>query len=183
LSDVSFEPILHFSIPTAGPYFQAMVSIRTLTSNDRDELIDVWHSGWHDAHANIVPKGVLRYRTLECFWSWFRGSTDQFHIAVDNGVLGFVSTQGSEIVKLYVDPTARGTGVASKLLSHGERELHNQGVTDAVLFCTAGNARAQRFYGREGWILSETRPDRLWIPDDVSEEFIVDTHRYEKKLH
>mgnify|MGYP001793675806 CR=1 FL=1 len=166
-----------------GTYFQAMVSIRSLTFDDRDELINLWHNGWHDAHANIVPEGVLRYRTLECFEEWFRGSADQFHVAVDNGVLGFVSMQGSEIVKLYVDPTARGAGIASKLLFHGERELYNEGVTDGVLLCTAGNARAQRFYNREGWILSETFPDRLWLPDGVSEEYFVDTHRYEKKLN
>lgn len=159
-----------------------MANIRTLIPNDRDELIKIWHGGWHDAHANVVPKDVLRYRTVECFWAWFRSSTDQFHVAVDNKVLGFVSTQGSEVVKLYVDPTARGTGMASELLTYGERELHNRGVTDAELFCTVGNARAQRFYDREGWILSKTFPDRLWLPDGVSGEFIVDTHRFGKKL-
>lgn len=159
-----------------------MVSIRPLRSDDYNEVIDIWHSGWHDAHANIVPTGVLRYRTIECFWAWLHGSTNQTYVAVDDGVLGFVSTQGSEIVKLYVDTDARGTGIATNLLSFGEREIHNRGIVDAVLFCTAGNARAQRFYDREDWTLTKTFSDSLWLPDGASGEFIVDTHRYSKQV-
>ena len=159
-----------------------MASIRPLRPADHDEVIDIWHSGWHDAHANIVPTGVLRYRTVECFWAWFQGSTNQTHVAVDDGVLGFVSTQGSEIVKLYVGPDARGTGMATKLLSFGEREIHNRGIVDAMLFCTAGNARAQRFYDREDWTLTKTFSDSLWLPDGASGKFIVDTHQYSKQV-
>lgn len=159
-----------------------MASIRPIRPKDRDEVIDVWHSGWHHAHAAIVPEGILRYRTIECFWAWLHGSTDKFHVAVDGVVLRFVSMQGPEIVKLYVSLNAQGTGIAAKLLSYGERELNKQGVTDGLLLCTAGNTRAQRFYDRVGWTLCKTFSDKLWLPKGVSGEFIVDTHRYQKRL-
>jgi len=88
-------------------------------------------------------------------------------------------------VKLYVDSNVRGKSIAAKLLSYGEKKIHNQGtgpIVDAVLFCTAGNVRAQRFYNREGWTLTKTFSDRLWLPESASGEFIVDTHRYSKQL-
>ncbi len=160
-----------------------MICIRPLRPDDHGKIVDIWHSGWHDAHADIVPKGVIDYRTIECFWSWLHCSTDQFYVAVGGAILGFVSTKGPEIVKLYVDPDSRGNGTATALLSYGERIIHEQGIVDAVLFCTAGNARAQRFYDREGWTLTKTFSDRLWLPDNAFGEFIVDTHRYSKRVN
>ncbi len=55
-----------------------MLSIRPLISDDHCEIVDIWHRGWHDAHAGLVPKGVLNYRTIDYFWSWLHCSTDQF---------------------------------------------------------------------------------------------------------
>jgi ribosomal protein S18 acetylase RimI-like enzyme len=109
-------------------------------------------------------------------------STDQFHVAVDGRVVGFVATNGSELVKLFVSADVRGSGIAAALLSHGERQISECGISEAVLFCTAGNTRAQRFYNREGWTLCETFPDKLWLPEKVNQEFVVATHRYEKHL-
>ena len=47
-----------------------MVSIRSAQPEDRSAIVDIWHAGWHDAHANLVPEGILEFRTVECFWSW-----------------------------------------------------------------------------------------------------------------
>ncbi len=85
-------------------------------------------------------------------------------------------------MKLYVDAKSRGTGTAATLLSFGERRVHDQGMVDSVLFCTAGNARAERFYEREGWTLTETFSDELWLPESAVGVFIADTHRYTKRL-
>ena len=57
------------------------------------------------------------------------------------------------MVKLYVAANARGTGAAAALLAFGERAIANSGETVAVLYCTAGNTRAQKFYIREGYRL------------------------------
>lgn len=129
-----------------------------------------------------MPEDILEFRTVEYFWVWLKCSTDQFYVALNDGVAGFVAVNKSELVKLYVDADVRGTGIAKALLSYAEAQLSNNGIQDAVLLCTAGNTRAQRFYSREGWILSDTFSDKLWLPENTTGEFIVDTHRYEKHL-
>ena len=55
-------------------------------------------------------------------------------------------------------------------------------MVDGVLFCTAGNARAERFYEREGWTLTKTFFDELWLPESAVGVFTADTHRYTKLL-
>lgn len=159
------------------------VSIRPARSGDCEAIIGLWHTGWHDAHASIVPAGVLAYRTISSFRAWLKASDERFHVAERAGlIIGVATVRGSEVVKLYVGRAARGTGVADALLSHAEGYLACSGIRDAVLFCTAGNTRAQRFYERRGWCLAATSPDALWLPEGVSLEFIVATHRYEKQL-
>jgi hypothetical protein len=77
---------------------------------------------------------------------------------------------------------ARGTGTAHALLAHAEHLLSVQGVDKAELFCTAGNIRAQNFYAREGWTLSRTFDDALWLPEHISGRLTVETHQYQKQL-
>ena len=160
-----------------------MFSIRLARPQDHAAIVDIWHAGWHDAHAKLVPEGILKFRTVECFWTWLGCSKDQFHVALDDNVVGFVATKGPEIVKLYVAADAQGTGIATDLLSYAEKQMSDDGISDAVLYCTAGNTRAQSFYLREGWVLSDTFADKLWLPETAIGEFIVDTHRYVKHLN
>ena len=100
----------------------------------------------------------------------------------DTGLLGFVSVKGAEVAKLYVGKRARGTGAAHGLLSFAEQLLCDEGVSKAKLFCTADNTRAERFYEREGWSLSHSFEDALWVPEGVGRKFMVPTHRFEKDL-
>ncbi|RUZ78308.1 GNAT family N-acetyltransferase [Mesorhizobium sp. M7A.F.Ca.US.006.01.1.1] len=159
-----------------------MLEIRPAQEADRSAIVQLWHQGWHDAHAHLVPAEILAYRTPAHFSLWLEQSTDAFHVAVGDGLLGFVSINGVELVKLYVSPQARGSGTARDLLSHAEHLLSEQGVAEAELFCTAGNVRAQRFYAREGWRLSRSFEDALWLPDNVAGRFTVETHCYRKHL-
>lgn len=160
-----------------------MLEIRPAEAADHERIVQLWHQGWHDAHADIVPAEVLAFRTKDHFTLWLKEAQDAFYVAADDdGVLGFVSVKGAEIVKLYVSMRARGTGAAHALLSFGERLLSGTGITKAVLLCTAGNVRAERFYKRERWALSHSFEDALWTPAGVNRKFIVCTHRFEKDL-
>ncbi|KZK98317.1 putative acetyltransferase [Pseudovibrio sp. Ad5] len=159
-----------------------MFDIRRIKPSDHGAIVRLWHQGWHDAHAQLVPKGVLEYRTPEYFWKWLESSDDEFWVAVDSDVLGFVTTNRSELVKLYVLSKARGTGIAQTLLSHGEHQIQDNGFSEAKVFCTAGNSRAENFYIREGWSLSRTFQDQLWSPETTARRFNVKTHCYRKKL-
>ncbi|MEP3276428.1 MAG: GNAT family N-acetyltransferase [Stappiaceae bacterium] len=160
-----------------------MICIRRAQPDHHPAIVKIWHTGWQEAHASIVPDGVLAFRTPQYFQLWLSSSTDQFHVALHHdAVVGFVAINGAEVVKLFVAQPAQGTGTASALLSHAEKELVDKGITESTLFCTAGNTRAQRFYERECWILRETFPDTLWLPEDAAGEYVVDTHRYTKRL-
>jgi GNAT superfamily N-acetyltransferase len=133
--------------------------------------------------ADLVPSEVLPFRTKDHFTLWLKEAEDAFFVAPDDaGVLGFVSVKGGEVVKLYVSNRARGTGAAHALLSFAEKLLRDAGITNAVLFCTAGNLRAERFYKREGWDLSHASEDALWMPEGVRKKFIVPTYRSQKDL-
>ncbi|WP_085033496.1 GNAT family N-acetyltransferase [Ensifer aridi] len=159
-----------------------MFEIRPAREEDRSAILQLWHRGWHDAHAYLVPAEILPFRTPEYFALWLNQAAEHFYVAVHGAVLGFVSTKGEEVVKLYVDTEARGTGVAGGLLAHAEQLLSGEGVTEAKLHCTAGNIRAQRFYEREGWTLSRTFEDALWLPIGIPGRFTVETHCYHKFL-
>ncbi|HEV2503545.1 MAG TPA: GNAT family N-acetyltransferase [Mesorhizobium sp.] len=159
-----------------------MLQIRPAKTVDHAAVVQLWHRGWHDAHAALVPEGVLTFRTPDHFTIWLHEACDTFYVAVDPGLLGFVSIKGTEVVKLYVDRDVRGQGVAHRLLSLAEARLAENGVEEAELFCTAGNVRAEKFYQREGWTLSRSFDDGLWMPKSSTDRFFVRTHQFQKRL-
>lgn len=61
-------------------------------------------------------------------------------------MIGFVECAGAELRALYVDPSHWGTGVATA--------LHRRASACTSLEVIAANARARRFYEREGWTLA-----------------------------
>ena len=142
-----------------------MLEIRPAKTADHKRFVQLWHQGWHGAHAGSVPSEVLAFRTKDHFSLWLKEAQDAFYVAIDDdGVLGFVSVKGDEVVKLYVSNRARGTGAAHSLLSFAEGLLRNAGIRKAVLLYTAGNVRAERFYEREGWELTHSLEDALSTP-------------------
>lgn len=56
-----------------------------------------------------------------------------------------------ELIAIYVDPAYAGTGVGRVLMTAARARLRSVGVTAAALWVLDGNARARRFYERDGW--------------------------------
>jgi GNAT superfamily N-acetyltransferase len=56
--------------------------------------------------------------------------------------------------QLFVSPTHWGTGLAARLHAAALDEATARGYAAMRLFTPAGQARARRFYEREGWTLS-----------------------------
>ena len=52
---------------------------------------------------------------------------------------------------LYVARSQWGSGLAATLLRTAEEDARDRGFTTLRLFVAEGQARARRFYGREGW--------------------------------
>jgi hypothetical protein len=94
-------------------------------------------------------------------------------------VVGFGVTHRDEIEQLYVDAAVRRSGIADALLDHGETVIR-AGFERAWLAVVAGNARARRFYARNGWSDSGAFDYPAFGPDGVP--IAVPARRYEKRL-
>jgi ribosomal protein S18 acetylase RimI-like enzyme len=98
---------------------------------------------------------------------------------VDGSAVGFVAVAADEIDQLFVAAEARGLGIADALLRAGEGVIAAAGHPGAWLAVVATNARARRFYTRNGW--SDAGPS-VYITDGDEATFEVLAHRYEKTL-
>lgn len=74
-------------------------------------------------------------------------------VIVGMGVVRDPAGEAGEVRDLYVAPAAWGSGVASALLHGLAGWLWDRGAGSAGLWVGADNARARRFYEREGWAL------------------------------
>jgi GNAT superfamily N-acetyltransferase len=159
-----------------------MTSIRPAVPADMAAVADLWHEGWHDAHAGHVPDGLTAERTLEAFHERTPARVADTAVAVseDGSVVGFVMVVGDEVEQAFVARAARGTGLASALLAEAERRVADRGHHVAWLAVVVGNARARRFYEKQGWV------DEGDLPYEVvagGETFVSPCRRYVKHLH
>ncbi len=66
-------------------------------------------------------------------------------------LLGFVMVVGDEVEQVFVGRDTRGSGLAAELLEEAERQVAAGGHATAWLAVVVGNARARRFYEKQGW--------------------------------
>src|SRR5262245_4532243 len=127
------------------------MEVRTAAEGDIDLLASIWHDGWQDAHATIVPPELKRHRTLESFRDRLRDARPNIRVAGPPGApAGFSILKGDELYQLYVSAPFRGSGVAATLIDDAEARLAESGVENAWLACAVGNDRAARFYEKRG---------------------------------
>jgi GNAT superfamily N-acetyltransferase len=69
---------------------------------------------------------------------------------VGSRLVGFAMVRDDQVEEVYVAASARGTGVAAALLRDAESRVAVS-FDAAWLAVAAGNARARRFYERQGW--------------------------------
>ena len=158
-----------------------MTSIRPATEADMAAVADLWHEGWHDGHAGHVPDGLTAARTLTAFHERTppRVADTLVAVADDGTLLGFVMVVGDEVEQVFVARAGRGTGLASELLAEAERRVAAGGHASAWLAVVVGNARARRFYERQGW------SDAGDLPYEVTaggETFVSPCRRYVKRV-
>jgi GNAT superfamily N-acetyltransferase len=154
--------------------------LRRATSNDVGAIARIWHTGWVDGHLGHVPPELVAYRSLDQFITRTRHRVQSMWVAESHGQpVGFVVIKGDELEQIYVDRSARGSGVAAMLLRRAETEIRSAGHRRAWLAVVAGNRRARAFYSRLGWrdaglfsYMAETEIGPLAVP----------SHRYEIDL-
>ncbi|MER7460008.1 GNAT family N-acetyltransferase [Micromonospora sp. NPDC126480] len=83
--------------------------------------------------------------------SVFLVARDADGAAVGCGGLRFLGPGEAEIKRMYVEPAARGTGVATAILHALEEAARAAGVTTLLLETGTAQPDAMRFYEREGY--------------------------------
>ena len=154
--------------------------MRAATPDDMDAIATVWHAGWRDGHLGHVPPALVAHRDLDEFRRRVPARMATTTVAVDDrgDVVGFVTLHDDEVEQVYVAAAARGTGIAGALLRDAERQVARR-FDRAWLAVVAGNARARRFYAREGWSDAGPTDYPAEIPGGT---LVVQTQRYEKTL-
>ena len=156
------------------------MQVRTPEVSEIDALARIWHEGWQDAHAELLPSELARERTLESFRERLpKLLTDLRTIGEPSEPLGLSITKDDELNQFYVAAESRGKGIAKTLIDEVEHRLAANGVRTAWLACAIGNNRAARFYEKSGWHLARTFTHKIETPDGP---LAFDVWRYEKDL-
>ena len=128
------------------------MTVRRAVAADAEAIAAIWYPGWRDGHLGHVPDALVAVRTEESFG--IRAAqriADTTVAVVGHEVAGFVMVVGDEVEQVYVGSAQRGSGVAGELLAEAERQVLENGYDEAWLAVATGNARARRFYERNGW--------------------------------
>jgi GNAT superfamily N-acetyltransferase len=143
-------------------------------------LAAIWHDGWQDAHAAILPNEVKRARTPESFEERLAEAIGSVRVIEDDeGPAGFSLLQGDELYQFYLIPRARGSGLAQILMDDAEACFAEAGVTRAWLACAIGNDRAARFYRKAGWQFAGVYENLLDLPTGP---YPLEVWRFEKSI-
>jgi ribosomal protein S18 acetylase RimI-like enzyme len=157
-----------------------MVELRRATPADASAVARIWYPGWCDAHLGNVPQQLVDARPEESFEPRALDHVPHTTVATVNGeIAGFVMVIGAEVEQVYVSAAHRGSGVASALLAAAEQAVAAAGHPVAWLAVVAGNARARRFYERQGWTDEGLFDHRAPHPDGP---IPVPAHRYTKPV-
>jgi ribosomal protein S18 acetylase RimI-like enzyme len=156
------------------------MEIRAATPADLDSLATIWHDGWHDAHALLLPAALTRLRTRKSFRDRITTALALVRVTGPVGApIGFHLLRDDELYQLYLSSGARGSGAAAALIADAEARLADGGVETAWLACAIGNERAARFYRKCGWHLAGTMINQV---ETSAGDFPLEVWRYEKRL-
>jgi ribosomal protein S18 acetylase RimI-like enzyme len=146
-----------------------------------DQISKIWESGWHEAHAEIVPTGLRELRTAKSFFDRTTENLSNTRIVSDGSkVLGFCMVKENELYQMYVSRIARGSGAAQALIEDAESRIIAAGHSMAWLACAMGNERAAHFYEKFGW----NNTGREVVHLDTSEGvFPMEVWRFEKQVN
>ena len=126
--------------------------LRSLVDSDVDQVLALWERvgltrPWNDPRADIA-----RARAV---WP------DLLLVADDDGVVGTVMAgydgHRGWLYYLATDPSRRGEGIGSALVSEAERRLAELGCPKVQLMVRADNTPVLAFYDERGYETSDVR--------------------------
>jgi len=146
--------------------------IRTARPEDALAVARVHVRSWQAAYRGLIPQAYLDSLKPEVWaakYGFQRTDPDRptTLVAVDDvGIRGLAMTGPTrdedipnlgELLAIYVDPEHWDSGVGRLLATAAREQLSRDGFTEAALWVLDGNARARRFYERDGWTLDGGR--------------------------
>jgi len=132
--------------------------VRRAGPDDAEALVRAHEAGWDATLGPIVGKRIgdlaPREARVERARESLASAPDDAAawVAEHEGVVvGMAITLGTELRDLYVVPEAWGSGVGLTLMDAALDHVRATGAATAFLWVGEENARARRFYEREGW--------------------------------
>ncbi|MEH6693561.1 MAG: GNAT family N-acetyltransferase [Hyphomonas sp.] len=130
--------------------------IRPAKPGDYPALADLWHESWISIGISnawdLDREGVRRrfMQEAEDRWEIYLAETDGKPV----GFLALVPAE-NQLDQIFVAPEKKGMGIGSALLDFAQQKLPEW----IVLWTSAENARARRFYEQAGFVLMDTQYD------------------------
>lgn len=156
-----------------------MLTLRPAQPADAYEIVRINTDGWRRAYVGIVPDDVLAAidvdaRTLRYQRRMVEDRTHDTMVAIDDQygdagrIVGYVhfgpyrdgetlDRAVGEVVAIYVDPPAWGTGAGRLLLSTAVELLTERGCDEVRLWVLEANHPARGFYAHLGFRLDHGR--------------------------
>jgi len=132
--------------------------VRPAGVDDADGFSRAYEESWDAALSELVGRPLEAFSPYEERVDSFRRTVGDLPAGAglwvaerDGEIVGVAVRSGSELRSLYVAPQAWGTGVAVPLMDAAIDAMHADGHAEATLWVVEANARARRFYEREGW--------------------------------
>jgi GNAT superfamily N-acetyltransferase len=144
-------------------------TVRPAVLEDAEAFVRAYEAAWDGTLAPLVGKSLQELVPFEQRVAGYRAGFESpppdagiWVAERDTEIVGTAVRRASELSALYVVPEAWGTGVAQALQAAALEAMRDDDHSEAVLWVGEDNARARRFYEREGWIATEeTRGSQL----------------------
>jgi GNAT superfamily N-acetyltransferase len=144
--------------------------VRLARSDEAAAIATAYLASWRAGYADLLPAHVVdEQASPRKEYDWLgpiQSDSMVVFVAIRNGdIVGVVQADDEpdgtdylpELAMLYVVPSAWGTTVAKDLLGAATSWMGARGYTAGSLRVVEEQARARRFYEREGWVLDEKR--------------------------
>jgi GNAT superfamily N-acetyltransferase len=161
-----------------------MTQVRPATPDDTYDVARVQVRSWQSAYRGLIDQAYLDSLEPETWAGRYTFGRIGIQlpstlVAVNGSTICGLATTGlcrdgdlsnfGELMAIYVDPAYVGTGVGRLLIAAARVRLRGVGVRQAALWVLDGNARARRFYERDGWRFDGARRTRTYGSAPVEE--------------
>jgi len=161
-----------------------MTDVRAAVAADAYDVARVHVRSWQSAYRGLIAQEYLDGLEPETWAGRYTFGRmgiglPSTLVAVNGSTICGLATTGlcrdvdlsnfGELVAIYVDPAYVRTGVGRLLIAAARERLRGLGVRQAALWVLDGNARARRFYERDGWRFDGTRRTRTYGNTSVEE--------------